>query len=349
MNWRLFRPLFVFYVLVLYIFASFTWWATLHVKKNKQTFQDKVRIMELEFDKEGLDLSLIPQTKSYQDLEDKLEGQNWMILGEGLVFLVLLAVGTWKIHAGFQKELMLNRQQRNFLLSITHELKSPIAGIKLALQTLLSRDIPPDKQRQLMGNSLRDANRLQNLVDNLLMAAKLENETVTFAREEQNLSELLENIYGPLQGQFGHIRQFEKNIAPDLYIAGDKTALVSIFTNLIENAVKYSEKNDQILLWANKDKEGVKVRVQDTGIGIAESERKRVFRKFYRVGNEDTRTTKGTGLGLFIVKELVERHKGRIQVKGNQPKGSQFVVSFPKYVSKLPLIEKATDFQEMIP
>jgi len=339
----------VFYVLVLYIFASFTWWATLHVKKNKQIFQDKVRIMELEFDKEGLDRSLIPQTKAYQTIEDKLEGQNWMILGEGLVFLILLAVGTWKIHAGFQKELMLNRQQRNFLLSITHELKSPIAGIKLALQTLLSREIPPNKQRQLMGNSLRDANRLQNLVDNLLMAAKLENETVTFAKEEQNLTDLLGNIYGPLKGQFGHIRRFEKNIEPDLYIAGDKTALVSIFTNLIENAVKYSEKGDDIKLWAAREKEGIKVKVQDTGIGIGEKERKRVFQKFYRIGNEDTRTTKGTGLGLFIVKELVERHKGRIQVKENQPKGSVFVVSFPKYIRKTPLVEHKSDLEKNVP
>ena len=329
MKWQLFRPLFVFYVLVLYIFASFAWWAISHVDKNKEMFNDKVLINELSYEKDGKDKALFYESDTYQDLKNNLAGQNRMIIGEGLVFLILLTIGTWKIHSSFQKEIMLNRQQRNFLLSITHELKSPIAGIKLATQTLLSRPIPPEKQRQLMGNSLRDVNRLQNLVDNLLIAARLETESVTFAKEQQNLSEILENVFVPIEARFGHLRTFEKNILKGLEIVGDKTALESLFTNLIENAVKYSEKEDQIGLFAQKEKEGICVKVTDTGIGIAEQERKRVFHKFYRVGNEDTRTTKGTGLGLFIVKELVERHGGKIQLKNNVPKGSVFEVWFP--------------------
>jgi len=330
MKWRIFRPLFVFYVLVLYIFASFTWWATLHVKNNRQSFEDKVQIMSLEFEKRELSPSLVKETTAYLDLQKKLKRQNWMIAGEGIIFLVLLTIGTWKIHTSFYKEIQLNRQQRNFLLSITHELKSPIAGIKLATQTMLKRALPDDKKQQLLSNSLRDSNRLQTLVNNLLMAAKLETETIVFSQENQHLSYLLERISETILTNNKNDRQFFIDIAEDLWISGDRTSLDSIFTNLLENAVKYSNKGDLIEVKAEALNGKVVISIKDTGIGIPEREQKKVFRKFYRIGNEDTRTTKGTGLGLFIVKELVQYHNGLILLKQNKPSGSIFEVSFPK-------------------
>jgi len=326
----LFQPLFVFYVLVVYIFASFIWWSMLHVQKNQQAFKDNKTIMELEYEKAGLPKDAVLYSPKYDALKKKLKQQNTMIFGEGIVFLILLFIGTYKIHAGFRKELVLNRQQRNFLLSITHELKSPIASIKLSLQTMYTRKLSPHQQERLLQNSLKDTERLQNLVNNLLLAAKLDNQTVTFAYEQQNISSLLQSITEKFTINVGIKRTFHINLTPEVYIKGDRTALSSIFHNLIENAIKYSTENDDIIVKSFFKNQQVIVQVSDTGIGIPEKEKKNVFKKFYRIGNEDTRKTKGTGLGLFIVQELVELHGGHITLKSNQPKGTTFQINFPK-------------------
>lgn len=344
----LFQPLFVFYVLVVYIFASFIWWSMLHVQKNQQTFQDQKMIMELQYEKSGLPKDAVLHSPQYTALQKNLQTQNMMIFGEGIVFLILLFIGTYKIHAGFRKELVLNRQQRNFLLSITHELKSPIASIKLALQTMYTRNLSPNQQERLLQNSLKDTERLQNLVNNLLLAAKLDNQTVTFAYEQQNISNLLQNIADKFTINVGIKRTFHIDLTPELYIKGDRTALSSIFHNLIENAIKYSIENDAIIVKSFVKNQQVIVQVSDTGIGIPDKEKKNVFKKFYRIGNEDTRKTKGTGLGLFIVQELVELHGGHITLKNNQPKGTTFQVNFPKTTVKA-IVPKESQASKNIP
>ncbi len=319
----------VFYVLVIYILASFVWWSVLHVRKNEQIFNDKIKILQFEYERAGLDPANIKSSDSFLAMQEKQKKQNLMIMGEGLVFLLLLGMGIYRIQSGFNKEIQLNRQQRNFLLSITHELKSPLAGIKLALQTIFKHELPREQNLKLLSNSLNDTDRLQNLVDNLLMAAKLENQNITFAKEEQNLSNLLSNIATKFSGDLNLKRQFSAEIGADLITKGDRTALNSVFINLIENAIKYSVKDDKIGITAKKVNDQILVYICDTGIGISDTEKKKVFKKFYRVGNEDTRKTKGTGLGLFIVKELVEFHGGQISIKNNKPKGTIFKIVFP--------------------
>ncbi len=326
---NLFQPLFVFYVLVVYILATFFWWSTLHVQKNKQIFQDQIALMQLQYEKQGKDPQTVFESAQYLAIEDKLNKQNMMICGEGLVFLLLLGMGIFKIHSGFRKELMLNRQQRNFLLSITHELKSPLAGIKLALQTITKRKLSEENQTRLLNNSLKDSERLQNLVNNLLMAAKLDGEDIVFAKEQHNVGNLLHSILDKFTPHSSFKRNFQIDIAPNLFVKGDRTALTSVFLNLIENAIKYSQEGDTVGVSVFQKNQKLYVEISDTGIGVPDNEKKKIFKKFYRVGNEDTRKTKGTGLGLFIVKQLVEKHGGRIVLKDNQPKGSIFCMEFP--------------------
>ena len=125
---------------------------------------------------------------------------------------------------------------------------------------------------------------------------------------------------------------FRKEISPNIeMVEGDKMGLVSIVTNLIENAVKYNQKeNPKIVVNLNFEKNNIKFEVADNGIGISDKEKKNIFERFYRVGNEDTRRTKGTGLGLYIVRQIVKAHQGKIQVVDNQPVGTRFIVNFPK-------------------
>ncbi len=323
---NIFKPLVVFYILVFYIFASFSWWTYLHMMKNKQVFELEVTQLQLQNNRSSADLE---SSAMYQAYQSKYKKKNRMILGEGLVFSLIIMLGIYRIHYGFQREISLNRQQRNFLLSISHELKSPLASIQLALQTMRRRQLPPDKQELLTANSLQDVDRLKLLVDDILMAAKLDNQSIHFVNTEMNLSDMTHAIVKHLRVGLGKDRQWELDIEEDIAFKGDQMALNSIFSNLIENAIKYSDRGDEIGVSLKNVGRMIIFQVMDTGVGISEKDKIKIFEKFYRAGNEDTRTTKGTGLGLFIVSQLVKVYQGKVSVMDNQPKGTVFQLSLP--------------------
>ena len=326
---KVFRPLLIFYVLVVYIFAAFLWWFCLHMRHINERAENEILLMEKIYIENNLAIEEVYTSFAYEDTLERQTAQRWMIIGEGVVFLIILILGCYKIHSGIRKEILFNRQQRNFLLSITHELKSPLAGIKLSLETIINRNLDPERQRRMMSNSMKDVERLRALVDNILMAAKIENSSFTLANEQVNLSNIVEENARLIKAHFGHISLLNTNISSDLYVHGDRTALDSIIINLVENAIKYSPKNSEVRLDLSIKKEMVRISVSDNGIGVPDSEKDKIFNKFYRVGNEDTRKAKGTGLGLYIVKQLVDLHNGIIYIKDNKPKGSIFVVEIP--------------------
>lgn len=142
-----------------------------------------------------------------------------------------------------------------------------------------------------------------------------------------DLSSITENIYEKIKIKHKNQRKFLNEIEKDVYIYGDRFSFSSVIYNLIENAIKYSPADAEITVKLGGDEKNVMLTVKDTGIGIPGSEKTRIFERFYRIGTEETRKTKGTGLGLFIVKHVVEMHKGSIHVKNNSPRGSIFEVS----------------------
>jgi signal transduction histidine kinase len=227
-----------------------------------------------------------------------------------------------------KKERTLHNQQKNFLLSVTHELKSPLASIKLYLETILKRDLGKEQTHSFLRNSLKDIERLDDLVENMLIATKIENRSYSFPKEDFDFSDLVEKVADRLQVHTCRTQTIRAEIEKGLHLTGDKFALTSVVTNLIENAVKYSPPCSTIgvKLWRNNG--AIQFEVADTGIGINDEEKLKIFDKFYRVGSEDTRKTKGTGLGLFIVKQVLNHHGAYIKVKNNAPTGSIFEVIF---------------------
>ncbi len=164
-----------------------------------------------------------------------------MIMGEGSVFLFLLCIGGYFLHRVVKKEDKLREQQQNFLLSITHELKSPLAAIKLSLQTIVKSDLDKARQISLLKNSLKDIERLDDLVENMLLATKIENRSYSFPKEEFDFSELVMKITDRLQiHSCGYEQLISTEIQPSLKVMGDQFTLSSVVTNLVENAVKYS-------------------------------------------------------------------------------------------------------------
>ncbi|MEZ4883579.1 MAG: HAMP domain-containing sensor histidine kinase [Chitinophagales bacterium] len=328
------RPMFSFYAISLYAVLGFGWWIYYNISASNKHFQNSIGILEKTFEENNLKAEDVLGSTGYNMALAERENSNLIVLGVGLLFILILIWGAYKIHAGIKKELDLHRQQRNFLLSITHELKSPIAGIKLSLETLYTRKLDFDQQRRLLQNSLKDTERLKSLVDNILMAAKIENQSIIFTRFDVSLSKIVEESARNIQDKFGRQRAFNIAIEPGIFVEGDSGALTSIIINLVENAIKYSPLNSTIYVELIADKNTCKLIVKDEGIGIEEAEKEKIFTKFYRVGNEDTRKAKGTGLGLFIVKQLVDFHEGTIRIEDNVPNGSIFTVEVPRIIPR---------------
>ncbi len=286
------RPFVIFYALIIYSIAELLWWGYMlvHFQPNR----------------------------------------TGMILGEGLMFVTVLCIGAYQFHKSINKERTLQEQKKNFLLSVTHELKSPLASIKLYLETIQKRSLTREQIIDFTGKCLVDVDRLNDMVENMLLAAKIENHSYTFPKQEFNLSVLVDGIVNRLQISKCDCNQqlINAEIEPKVQITGDKFALTAVVTNLIENAVKYSKPCEtvEVKLFSKNNK--VYFRVADHGIGIADQEKSRIFERFYRVGSEETRNTKGTGLGLYIVKQVLDKHQAMIQVKDNQPVGSIFEVVF---------------------
>lgn len=264
------------------------------------------------------------------ELNEKLHKRWLMISSEGAVFVFLLLLGGYQIRKTLKKETALAQQQKNFLLSVTHELKSPIASTKLQLQTLQKHELDRSKQKEILANAISDTERLNNLVENILLAAKIENSVFPLNKEEYNLSEYITEGMNQTIKSFNYSQKVVLNIEPNIKMRIDKTSFPSIILNLVENAVKYSPANSTITIGLQSLNGKTILSVADEGVGISDEEKESVFQKFYRVGNEEVRKTKGTGLGLFIVNYLVEQHNGVITVKDNTPKGTVFEVTFSR-------------------
>lgn len=326
------RPTLIFYLLVIYVFTSFIWWSFLLLSKNADAFTDQAMLEKIRYDYSN-NLPATSRdyysTEHYQNIKSRFQRQKLMIIGEGLVFLVLLSAGSIKLWQTFRKEIFLAQQQSNFLLSITHELKSPLASMKLSLQTLLKRSALEDKFQKLVENSVEDVDRLDNMVGNILYAARMEDSSLALSPEMENISNLTNDILKKTGTTYRDSICIKSNIKENILIEIERSAFTSALLNLVENAIKYSRGKANVEVSLHQDNDYVVLEVRDNGIGIPEKERERVFKKFYRIGNEETRNTKGTGIGLFIVKRVVDLHKGKISISDNSPMGTVVRVLLP--------------------
>ncbi|MDI1356228.1 MAG: HAMP domain-containing sensor histidine kinase [bacterium] len=312
------RSIVILSILFGYIILQFLWWELLLVKQNGLIIDEKQKLTELSSTNEQQllhDLSVLHRKKTTQTV---------MIVSEGTVFLLLLLFGIYKIKQSMDKETVLNERQRNFFLSVTHELKTPIAATKLQLQTLQKQKLDENTQKHLLQNALLETERLNGLIDNILLASRLESDEVLLKKEKQNLSMIIPQVLNRYYLPQITSGDLVVDIEPDVFCTIDVHAFPSIITNLVDNAIKYSVEKIDIRVGLHRVRNEAIITVTDKGCGIPNKDKEYVFTKFYRAGNEETRRTKGTGLGLFIVNYLVEKHKGKIGIKDNTPAGTVF-------------------------
>jgi signal transduction histidine kinase len=208
------------------------------------------------------------------------------------------------------------RRQTSFIDSVTHELKTPLASLKLAAETLARPELAADRREQLRVMMLQDVSRLVNLVDGILDANRLLGAREAGDLGEVVLSDMIEQVAAEtIRRHHVGLEIFEFVCGDDVALIVDPTSLRTILSNLIDNAIKYSDGVPAIRIEAHRDRElgEVHIRVSDRGIGIDKGDLKRIFKRFYRVPEEAVRSRHGTGLGLFVVEGLVKALGGKIE------------------------------------
>lgn len=271
---------------------------------------------------------LIELTKATGESTLLINKRMTMVVGEGAVFIILLIIGLWKIRASVRKEFELSQRQNNFLLSVTHELKTPIAANKLYLQTIQKRKPDEELREELLNKALKENQRLEHLIDNILNAARVENGALEPIKETVDLSHFIQSLVIQFRKRYPLATIEIENVCLK-HVQFDVFMMETVLSNLVDNAVKYSLDNAQIKLNATCEDNQLFLSISDEGIGIKPEEQATIFSKFYRVGNEETRTQKGSGLGLFIAHEFLRLHDGTIQYKQNVPQGSIFQLTIP--------------------
>lgn len=308
-----------YWVLLLYIVIALLWWFI--ALNNQNNILTELRMQDLKKDD--------PQ---YVSNKEKItEAQKIKIaqyIGEGSIFLLLIVIGAVFVYRATRRQLMLAHQQQNFMMAVTHELKTPIAITRLNLETLLKRKLEVEKQEKLINNTIDETDRLNTLCNNILFAAQLDGGLYRSAKQKIDLSKLVETCTHNFKTRFAK-RKFEVFINENIYLEGEELLLQMMVNNLIDNALKYSPEKAAVKIELVSINNKIELRIADGGIGISDKEKKKVFEKFYRVGDENTRKTKGSGLGLFLSKKIMQDHNGKIFISDNQPAGSIFTAIFP--------------------
>lgn len=318
MKWIKYLYLFLF----IYIIAAIIFWGSALNSLNNQLYEADIKLLATQKEQ----LTNENYKKLEQQLLEKQQTRTRQYMGEGAVFLLVILVGAAVVYSSIKRVNRLSKLQNNFMLSVTHELKSPIAGVKLNLQTLLRKNIPENKKEVLILRAINESNRLNELCNNLLLASQMEGNKLQLNMESFSISELCLQVIEEMESRSPH--ELIADVKENCTISGDAVLIKIAINNLVENAIKYSPANGAITLSLKELDQQVSIAVKDQGVGVPDNEKLKIYNKFYRVGEENSRKTKGTGLGLYLTSEIAKLHKAHLVVSDNTPQGTIFELSF---------------------
>jgi signal transduction histidine kinase len=259
-----------------------------------------------------------------------------MFASEGAVFLLALLAGVFLIYRALAQQVRLHQMRTTFLSAVTHELKSPLASIRLYLETLEAGRVPDEKQGPIVAKMLDDVSRLERLVTDLLRAGELESGRLKPRSEDLDVVDLTSVARGVVDDARARLLEpgdeLTAFLGPGVPVEGDRQLIRSVVENLLENAVKYSPAPRRIEVHAATRGGSAVLRVSDRGIGVDPDTAESLFEPFHRGGDELTRRAKGTGLGLFLVRGICEAHGGSCEVASAGPgQGTTVTCRLPLY------------------
>jgi hypothetical protein len=258
-----------------------------------------------------------------------IERLGWLPLVPGGVILTLILAGATVIFIYWNKQHRLNQIQRTFVSNVTHELKSPVASIQLALETMALHELSADQAKEFLSMMLNDTERLTALIDRILGAARIEKQRGRYHLEPVSLRRFVEGVLEEDRHLFekdGHVVVLEKG--GDARVAIDRAAMHMALANLVENAARYSPRGSAIRIRLHRDLRRCRLDVTDSGVGIERKDLRNIFKMFWR---GEASWASGTGLGLYIVRHIVRDHKGKVWATSPGPgRGSTFSVSLPR-------------------
>lgn len=309
-------------LLVLYVVSAIIFWGYSLNKQAGVVYELEHRFLNETKKK----VSAEEYRKEFKAIQDKRIRRRKQYLGEGGTFLLITLFASSIIYIAYYRQRRLSQLQQNFMLSVTHELKTPVAGIKLNMQTLEKHQLEEPLRMKLVRSTIAESNRLNDLCNNVLVATQLEERRNAFYSDDIHLADLLQTKVAEFSERYQDLHIQLHILYPEFMFKGELTLWSLVISNLIENARKYSPEGSPIDITLKKEFDDALLQIADQGVGISEEEKEHIFKKFYRVGREETRRTKGTGLGLYLVKKITELYKYDIGVRNNTPAGSIFEI-----------------------
>ncbi|MEY2587073.1 MAG: hypothetical protein RLY11_922 [Bacteroidota bacterium] len=311
---------YTFWILLTYMVAALAWW---YIELDQQND------LMLAFQKENLQKigQLTPQMLAM--VEDEHSRNAKQYIGEGLTFLGFTLLGAIFLFVAVRRQIRYHLQQKNFMMAVTHELKTPIAVTKLSLETLKRHQLEESKKTKIINEAINETERLDNLCNNILLSSQLDAGGYQLTKNLFNLSDVVLQSVDAFKKRYPD-RAFTHNIDHDLFCYGEEFLIKLVINNILGNAVKYTQGESPIEVDCKSDGGQIEILVKDIGEGIPDPLKTKIFERFYRLEDERTRKSKGTGLGLYLSNQIIKDHDGKIYVKNNSPKGSVFTIQLPK-------------------
>ncbi len=351
------RHFVIFGIIIAFTLAQLTWWVTFQVMEGRRVraiqedqWQQQIAIAGIELERRAdrstfgawlaqtfpdIELSgngtITVRSNARSDLDELAGRRVRMFIAEGTFFCILLLSAVFYMYRILQDELANEQRQNVFLAATSHELKTPITALRLYLDTMLERKLGEEKRTELLQTMQRELGSLNDLIDRLLLAQAIVSPEKSFRISLLNISEETELV----AAEYAHRLPAEKypfqhQITEGLMAVADPERWGMLVRNLLDNAVKYSPNGGPIELTLTQSKDTIFLKILDRGVGFDSTEAERIFGRFYRIGDESTRNTKGTGLGLYLVREIAKSFGGRAYANSAGPGlGALFTVELP--------------------
>jgi signal transduction histidine kinase len=261
---------------------------------------------------------------------------QWIILSQGCILMGFILIALYMIFVSQRRLSRITKMQDTILSNVTHELKTPLASIRLYAETMLLRNVTEEERKRFITRTLTETERLQKLIDTVLISARLESDKSSLAHGRINLNELLNNCFTQVKDRFGDNRIFDFQVLQTYdenahFVWGNPYHLSMLFDNLLDNAVKYSEKGGLIQGGILQKKDYIQIYIKDNGLGIEKNNLKKIFKKFYRIERNSKMKVQGSGLGLSVCQSIIQEHHGKIFAHSDGlNKGTTFYVELQR-------------------